>query len=89
MPATHFTEDAKIMPNGQVTIPESARAALGVKSGDRVTFLVQGNTVRIVNPVVYALERFQEQMQSEAGRADFQTEKDVADWITESRRAEQ
>lgn len=86
MPATVFSEDAEVMPNGQVTLPESVRGALGVESGDYVTFLVEGDTVRIVNPAVYALERLQEQMQGEANRAGFQTEKAVAEWITESRR---
>ena len=62
------------------------RAALGVDTGDRVTFIVDGNNVRVVNSTVYALMRFQEQMKGKAEKAGFQSEEDVAEWITNSRR---
>ena len=35
-----FVDDAKVMPKGQVTIPKKVRNALGVDSGDRVTFIL-------------------------------------------------
>ena len=62
MDSTAFVNDARVMAKGQVTIPKNVRAALGVESGDRVTFIVDGNNVRVVNSAVYALMRFQEQM---------------------------
>ena len=37
---TVFTDNAKVMPKGQVTIPKDVRKALGVEAGDRVTFVV-------------------------------------------------
>ena len=61
---------------------------LGVEAGDRVTFIVDGNNVRVVNSTVYALMRFQEQMKGEAENAGLFTEDDVAEWITQSRREE-
>ena len=64
------------------------RIALGVDSGDRVTFIVEGNTVRIINSAGFALQRFQEQMKGEAEKAGFFSEEDVANWITQSRRDE-
>ncbi len=64
------------------------QAALGVDTGDRVTFIVDGNNVRVVNSTVYALMRFQEQMKGEAEKAGLFTEDDVAAWITQSRREE-
>ena len=83
-----FVNDARVMSKGQVTIPKDVRTVLGVESGDRVTFIVDGNNVRVVNSAVYALMRFQEQMGGEAEKAGFLTEEAVAEWITRSRRAE-
>ncbi len=81
-----FVNDARVMSKGQVTIPKDVRTVLGVESGDRVTFIVDGNNVRVVNSAVYALMRFQEQMGGEAEKAGFLTEEAVAEWITRSRR---
>ena len=55
MLARMFVDNAKIMAKGQVTIPKDIREVLGVASGDRITFIVDGNTVRIVNSAVYAM----------------------------------
>ena len=81
-----FTNDAKVMPKGQVTIPKNVRNVLGVESGDRVTFIVDGSTVRVVNTAVYTLMQFQEQMKGEAAKSGLFSEEDVAEWITQSRR---
>ena len=86
MADTTFVNDARVMSKGQVTIPKKVRAALGIESGDRVTFIVEGGNVRVVNSAVYALQRFQEQMKGEAAKAGFFSEEDIANWITESRR---
>ena len=83
-----FVNDARVMSKGQVTIPKDVRAALGVETGDRVTFIVDGTNVRVVNSTVYALMRFQEQMKGEAQKAGLYSEEDVANWITQSRREE-
>ncbi len=88
MASTAFVNDARVMSKGQVTIPKNVRAALGIETGDRVTFIVDGNNVRIVNSAVYALMRFQEQMDGEAEKAGLLSEDDVAEWITSSRRKE-
>jgi AbrB family looped-hinge helix DNA binding protein len=85
---TAFINDARVMSKGQVTIPKNVRAALGVESGDRVTFIVEGNNVRVVNSAVYAMMRLQEQMKGDAEKAGFFTEDDIANWITRSRREE-
>ena len=88
MSATAFANDAKVMSKGQVTIPKNVRAALGVETGDRVTFVVDGTNVRVVNSAVYALMKLQDQMKSAAEKVGLMTEDDVADWITNSRREE-
>ena len=83
-----FTNDARVMSKGQVTIPKNVRAALGIETGDRVTFIVDGASVRVVNSAVYAMMRFQEQMKGKAKQIGMLTEEDVAQWITQSRREE-
>ena len=71
-----------------MTIPKNIRAILGVNSGDRVTFIADGNTVRVVNSAVYAMEKFQKEMKGQAERAGLESEDSVAEWITQSRREE-
>ena len=88
MTNTAFVNDARVMSKGQVTIPKKVRAALGIDTGDRVTFIVDGGNVRVVNSAIYALQRFQEQMKGEAAKAGLFSEDDVAEWITNSRREE-
>ena len=85
---TAFVNDARVMTKGQITIPKNVREALGVESGDRVTFIVDGNNVRVVNSAVYAIMRLQNQMRGEAEKAGLFSDEDVANWITQSRREE-
>ena len=74
---TVFTDNAKVMPKGQVTIPKDVRKALGVEAGDRVTFVVSQEEVRIINSAVYAMKLLQEGMQGQAEAAGIQREEDV------------
>ena len=74
--------DARVMSKGQVTIPKNIREALGVTTGDRVTFIFENGSVRVINSAVYAMQKFQEQMKGQAEKAGFASEEDVADWIT-------
>ena len=74
MSDTLYVNDAKVMAKGQVTIPKKIREILGIESGDRVSFVVTGNEVKIVNSAVYAMMQLQKQMKNsgknvEIGRA--------------------
>ena len=89
MSETAFVNDARVMSKGQVTIPKNVRNALGINTGDRVTFIVEGNTVRVVNSAIYALQRLQAQMAGEGKAVGLMTAEDVAAWITASRREEE
>ncbi|MCI6637403.1 MAG: AbrB/MazE/SpoVT family DNA-binding domain-containing protein [Bilifractor sp.] len=84
--STEFVNDAKVMSKGQVTIPKNVREALGIDVGDRVTFIVNGSDIRIMNSAVYALKHLQQQMKGQASKAGFTSEDDIAEWITMSRR---
>ena len=83
-----LVNDARVMSKGQVTIPKNIREALGMSPGDRVTFIVENGSVKVINSALYAIQKFQKQMQGQAEKAGFSSEEDVADWITNSRREE-
>ena len=85
MPAKAFVDSAKVMAKGQITIPKDVRDILGVASGDRITFVVEGNTVRIVNSAVYAMQMLQQEMTGEAERTGLTSEEDVMALVKELR----
>lgn len=85
MLAKAFVDNAKVMAKGQVTIPKDVRDVLGVASGDRVTFVVEGNTVRIVNSAVYAMQMLQQEMTGEAERTGLDSEEDILTLVKELR----
>ena len=85
MLANAFVDNAKVMAKGQITIPKDVREVLGVSSGDRVTFVVEGNTVRMVNSAVYAMQLLQQEMAGEAQRAGLTREEDVMALVKELR----
>ena len=60
-----YIDNAKVMSKGQVTIPQEIRRVLNVKSGDRVTFVVENGRVSVVNTALYAMKAFQSQMLEE------------------------
>ena len=80
-----FVDNAKVMAKGQITIPKDVRAVLGVASGDRVTFVVEGNSVRIVNSAVYAMQMLQQEMVNDADRTGLTSEDDVMALVKELR----
>ena len=70
---------------GKSRIPKDVRDVLGVSNGDRVTFIVEGNTVRIVNSAVYAMQVLQQEMAGEAERTGLTSEDDVMALVKELR----
>ncbi len=88
MLANTFVDNAKVMAKGQVTIPKDIREILGVTSGDRITFIVEGNTVRIVNSAVYAMQVLQREMAGEAELAGLTSDNDVMVLVKELRNEE-
>ncbi len=80
-----FVDNAKVMAKGQVTIPKDVREVLGVASGDRVSFIVEGNVVRVVNSAVYAMQLLQSEMEGEAERAGLTSDDDVMALVEELR----
>lgn len=80
-----FVDNAKVMAKGQVTIPKDVREVLGVTNGDRISFIVEGNTVRIVNSAVYAMQVLQNEMAGEAERTGLTSDDDIMALVRELR----
>ena len=85
MLANMFVDNAKVMAKGQITIPKDVRDVLGVASGDRVTFVVEGDTVRILNSAIYAMQVLQKEMRGEAELAGLTSDDDVIALVKELR----
>lgn len=54
-----FVIHAKVLANGRITIPRAVCDVLGVSCGGQVTFIVEGNAVRMVNSAVYSTQMLQ------------------------------
>lgn len=86
MAANIFIDNAKVMSKDQVTIPKDIREILGVTSDDRITFIVEGNTVRIVNSAAYAMELLQKEMSGETVRTGLISDDDIMAFVKELRK---
>lgn len=85
MAQTVFADSAKVMSKGQVTIPKDVRSVLGVSAGDKVTFIVEGNVVRVVNAASWAMQVLQSQMAGAAEMAGIESEEDVDALVAQMR----
>lgn len=73
------------MSKGQITIPKNIRTILGVSSGDHITFIVEGDTIRIVNSAIYAMQMLQAEMRDATEITGIKSENDVINLITNMR----
>ncbi|MCC8081772.1 MAG: AbrB/MazE/SpoVT family DNA-binding domain-containing protein [Lachnospiraceae bacterium] len=78
-------ELAKITSKGQITIPVAIRRLLGVKDGDKVMFVQDGNKVVMMNASVEALMEFQDSFRGVADDLGIESEQDVVDMVKEIR----
>ena len=80
-----FIDNAKVMSKGQVTIPKDIREILGVSCGDRITFIVENGSVRLINSAVYAMRILQAQMADEAEKTGLNSDEAVMEMVKEIR----
>ncbi|MCD8038008.1 MAG: AbrB/MazE/SpoVT family DNA-binding domain-containing protein [Lachnospiraceae bacterium] len=78
-------ELAKITSKGQITIPIAIRRMLGVKDGDKVMFVQEGNKVVMMNASVEALLEVQEAFKGVADNLGITDDQDVVDMVREIR----
>ncbi len=86
--AAYFTDSAKVMAKGQITLPKDVRELLGIDTGDKVTFVCEGNKVLVMNAAVFAMETFAREMSGEAEKAGFTSEQDAMEYVNQMRREE-
>lgn len=79
------TYDAKVMAKGQITIPKEIREKLNLKPGSRVYFLVEQGEIKLVSPFEYFLKTMQKEFAGQAEKAEFKSEEELNDYITEMR----
>ena len=80
-----FVDNAKVMAKGQITIPKDIREILGISCGDRVTFVVENGSVRLINSAVYAMQMLQAHMAGEAENAGLTSDNAVVNLVKEIR----
>lgn len=85
MLADTFIENAKVGKNGQVTIPQSIREILEVSNGDRITFIVENGSVRLINSAVYMMQSLQAEMAGVAEETGLISDEAVMDLVKEVR----
>ena len=76
---------AKLTVKGQVTIPVEIRRKLGLKEGDKVLFVEQGDNVVLMNSNRLAFKQFQQGMAGAAEQAGWTSEQDVIDAVNQVR----
>lgn len=78
-------EGAKVMSKGQITLPKDIREKLGVETGDRLVLIWDNGQVVMMNAALFALRNVQDAMKGAAEEMGFESEEDVADYISEMR----
>lgn len=83
--AAPIVEGAKVMSKGQITLPKDIREKLGVEAGDRLVLIWDNGQVVMMNAALFALEKVQQAMTGAADEAGFESEDDLADYISTMR----
>jgi len=78
-------ELAKVTSKGQVTIPVAIRRLLGIREGDKLLFVEDGEKVVLMNASTNALLKAQEAFKGVAEELGVRTEQDVVDLVKEIR----
>jgi AbrB family looped-hinge helix DNA binding protein len=76
---------AKVLPNGQITIPKDFCEQLNISAGDRLALICEEDRLILMNPAVFALKEFQEAMKGEAEKSGLRSDDDVVDMIMQMR----
>ena len=85
---SYLVDNAKVMSEGQITLPKDILKLLRLGTGDKVTFVCEGDRVVLMNSAVYAMKIFQKGLAGEAEKAGIGSEDDAYALFAEMRRAE-
>jgi AbrB family looped-hinge helix DNA binding protein len=72
-----MVDNAKVMSEGQVTIPKEICGSLKISEGDRVTFVCGGDYAIMMNANIYAMRTLQREMSGEWEKAGIFSEDDI------------
>ena len=78
-------EVAKITSRGQITIPIDVRKKLGLKEGDKVIFIEEGDNIIFANAAKVAFRNMRKAFEGEAERLGLKDEQDVVKMVDEVR----
>ncbi len=78
-------ELAKVTSKGQITIPIAIRNALGIREGDKILFMEEGDRVFLTNASTNALLKAQEAFQGVAEELGIKNEQDIIKLVKEIR----
>ena len=78
-------DNAMVMSQGQVTIPQKIRNLLRVTEGDKVTFICEGDYAIVMNTNIYAMRMVQKEMADEWESAGITNEDDIMQLCREVR----
>lgn len=78
-------ELAKVTSKGQITIPVAIRNALGIREGDKILFMEEGDRVILTNASTNALLKAQKAFQGVAEELGIKNEQDIIKLVKEIR----
>lgn len=78
-------ELAKVTSKGQITIPVAIRRMLGIREGDKVLFVEEGEKVVLMNASTSALVKAQNAFRGVAEELGIENEQDVVNLVKEIR----
>lgn len=78
-------ELAKVTSKGQITIPVAIRELLGIREGDKILFVEEGEKVVLMNASSNALLKAQKAFEGIAQELGIENEQDVVDLVKEIR----
>ncbi|MBD5157678.1 MAG: AbrB/MazE/SpoVT family DNA-binding domain-containing protein [Butyrivibrio sp.] len=78
-------ELAKVTSKGQVTIPVAIRKLLGIREGDKILFVEDGEKVVMMNASTNALLKAQKAFEGVAEELGIKNEQDVVELVKEIR----
>jgi len=79
-------EIAKVMSRGQITIPIDIRKKLGLKEGDKVIFIDDGDKIVFANATKVAFENMRKAFAGEAENLGLKNEQDIVALVDEVRK---
>lgn len=80
-----IVDNAKVLPEGKITLPKDVRNFLRIDTGDRVTMVCKDDQVILMNSAAYALRMLQKDMSGAAKAAGINSNEDIMNFVKDVR----